>query len=589
MTDAIVIDQNDGFAQQIAAGGQTQFDYDFPLFDENHIKVLRTDAVTGDITVLVITTDYTVQDVGEQAGGTITLNPTTYPSGATVNDIYTMRLNVPEERTSDFQQAGDFFADVLNEELDLEIQMIQQLRRDLSRAARLPDDNTISEVFLPAPEDGLWPAWVGSSGQMQNVGSADTGATAATAFWLATLLTSTALSARTALGLGTISTQNANAVAIVGGMINSTAISNCTVDNSVIGATTPVAGSFTSLNGGQLAGFRNVLINGDFKIWQRATTYALTTSLSYGSADRWWALMSSTAAGIANRDNSVPTPSSSLQAFQYSLKVGRNSGSSNVNSIYMGQTVATANAISLAGKKATLSFYAKAGANYSSAAGALLIAMPTGTGTDEGSASGFGGGYTGYVNTGMTPSSVTLTTSWQRFSLTTTAALPTTIKELLCLFQYTPVGTAGADDNFYITGVQIESGPVATPFEFRPFSTELGLCERYYEKSFPYATAPAQNAGAAGADLWSQSVGAAASSSLGRVGFQETKRVAPTVTLYNPSAANAQARNLSVSADCSATAASNISDRGFHVGATSAGGSAAGNGNALNWQADAEL
>ena len=40
------------------------------------------------------------------------------------------------------------------------------------------------------------------------------------------------------------------------------------------------------------------------------------------------------------------------------------------------------------------------------------------------------------------------------------------------------VGTNGA--TFYITGVQLEKGSVATPFEFRPYGTELALCQRYY-------------------------------------------------------------------------------------------------------------
>ena len=39
------------------------------------------------------------------------------------------------------------------------------------------------------------------------------------------------------------------------------------------------------------------------------------------------------------------------------------------------------------------------------------------------------------------------------------------------------VGTNGA--TFYITGVQLEKGSVATPFEFRPYGTELQLCQRY--------------------------------------------------------------------------------------------------------------
>jgi hypothetical protein len=48
--------------------------------------------------------------------------------------------------------------------------------------------------------------------------------------------------------------------------------------------------------------------------------------------------------------------------------------------------------------------------------------------------------------------------------------------------QYTPTGTAGGFDYFDITGVQLEKGTVATPFEVRPFATELALCQRYYKR-----------------------------------------------------------------------------------------------------------
>ena len=42
------------------------------------------------------------------------------------------------------------------------------------------------------------------------------------------------------------------------------------------------------------------------------------------------------------------------------------------------------------------------------------------------------------------------------------------------------VGTSGA--TFYITGVQLEKGSTATSFDYRPYGTELGLCQRYFAK-----------------------------------------------------------------------------------------------------------
>ena len=45
------------------------------------------------------------------------------------------------------------------------------------------------------------------------------------------------------------------------------------------------------------------------------------------------------------------------------------------------------------------------------------------------------------------------------------------------------VGTNGA--TFYLSGVQLEKGSVATPFEFRSIGQELALCQRYYYKLFP--------------------------------------------------------------------------------------------------------
>lgn len=53
------------------------------------------------------------------------------------------------------------------------------------------------------------------------------------------------------------------------------------------------------------------------------------------------------------------------------------------------------------------------------------------------------------------------------------------------------VGTNGA--TFYITGVQLEVGSVATPFERRPYGTELQLCQRYYQMVVGTSGCPASS------------------------------------------------------------------------------------------------
>ena len=99
------------------------------------------------------------------------------------------------------------------------------------------------------------------------------------------------------------------------------------------------------------------------------------------------------------------------------------------------------------------------------------------------------------------------------------------------------VGTSGA--TFYITGVQLEKGSVATSFDYRPYGTELSLCQRYFNMTFSQGTAPASNTGQSGALLTVNGSGTGNSTGLiVTYQFPVEMRAGPSVvTTFNPSAA----------------------------------------------------
>jgi hypothetical protein len=90
-----------------------------------------------------------------------------------------------------------------------------------------------------------------------------------------------------------------------------------------------------------------------------------------------------------------------------------------------------------------------------------------------------------------------------------------------------------------ITGVQLEKGTVATPFEFRNYAQELALCQRYFEKSFDITQAIA--AGDSGNFVIAATSNTSSSTlQIGWVPFKVNKRTnTGTAKLYNPYSAGA--------------------------------------------------
>jgi hypothetical protein len=218
--------------------------------------------------------------------------------------------------------------------------------------------------------------------------------------------------------------------------------------------------------GSQAAG-KNAIINGAFDIWQRSTSAAIAAG-SYVAADRWYTFRS-----VAGSTFSRQT--ASLTGFQYSGRIARDSGNTSTANISCGQSIESVNSIPFAGQTIVFSFWAKAGANYSATSSILRVRLLSSTTTDQNIV--LNGGTT------VIDQNATLTTSWQRFSYS--ASVGSTVVTLGTIFSYDPVGTAGAADNFEVTGVQVELGSVATAFQTATgtIQGELAACQRYYYRN----------------------------------------------------------------------------------------------------------
>jgi hypothetical protein len=157
-------------------------------------------------------------------------------------------------------------------------------------------------------------------------------------------------------------------------------------------------------------------------------------------------------------------------------------------------------------------------------------------------------------------------------------------------------GVAATSDYMQITGVSVVPGTVPVPQELSPyvflsFPEELQRCQRYYEKSFNYTVAPAQNSSDFKGTFIIPATRAGASVNFSApLVFKVRKRANPTFTFYNPIAANAQAidtdgGNLATTG----TSANDLSEQGCGVQVTGNAGTSLGNRLFVHWAAEATL
>jgi len=242
-------------------------------------------------------------------------------------------------------------------------------------------------------------------------------------------------------------------------------------------------------------GTKNLIINGNMQIAQRGTSVTGITGSGYYTVDRWILPNNNIGTWTQSQDTDAPTG----QGFGNSLKMQCTSSASlsaattlELHQLFEGQNLqhlkkGTANAESL-----TLSFWVKTnktgtyaislidndntrhiGANYTvSSADTWEKIIIT-----------FVGDTTGVLDN---DNNVSLRAVWHlaNGSDTTSGTADTTWAALVTANRAVgqTVNLADSTSNYInITGVQLEVGDTATPFEYRMYSQELAMCQRYFQ------------------------------------------------------------------------------------------------------------
>ena len=264
---------------------------------------------------------------------------------------------------------------------------------------------------------------------------------------------------------------------------------------------------------------RNLIINGGFDVWQRSVSNSSVSANTYPAADRWKFWTSGAVTGSTRTEFPAGQTGVSNLDYYNSISIGANSASSDYSLFTQHiENVKVSNEQTF-----TVSFYAKASQSWTIALEPIQNFIT--------------GGTTRALGTAET---VTVGTSWSRHTVTfSTASISGKTLSAGHNFELAFWLTSGSDfssrsagignqtGTFDITGVQLEVGDTATPFEHRSYGQELALCQRYYFD-------------ASDANLFIDAYSNTTGYSSLYVVFPTTMRTSPTVFVANSGSSNAQ-------------------------------------------------
>jgi hypothetical protein len=359
---------------------------------------------------------------------------------------------------------------------------------------------------------------------------------------------------------------------------------------------------------------KNNIINGGFNFAQRQvagtlTTYSQTASRAY-AADRWFLSNENASLQFQQIDTITATETNYLHRYYGKYKKITNAGK-----FAIGQIISAENMAPLRGQRVRLTCWMKR---------TVAAAMSVRLGLVQGQAAGTQDSVPGYVSgapsgtfisawgaVGTDPTLGTnlarinpvtgsqdggtisgggltcvLGAAWVRYSVC--VDVPTDAENLI--FMVWTDGQPAANDELNIGQCMLTQGVEIPDWVAMPQVYELNRCYRFYQKTFPLNTAPAQSGGVSGALRGGVVIaGAVATSSIMQWRFPVPFRATPTLTFFNPSAANAFVRNVPAATDASVTAAANTTQECTDINCTGAAGWTVGQEIKVHATADAEL
>jgi phage gp37-like protein len=301
--------------------------------------------------------------------------------------------------------------------------------------------------------------------------------------------------------------------------------------------------------GEQALSNRNVIINGAMQVAQRGTSTASITASAYYTADRF----ATTNTTLGTWTQSVEADAPTGSGFRNSLKMLCTTADASpaaadglrIDQMFEGQNVQQFLKGTSSAKQFSVSFWVKSNvtgtyivwlfdedntrhvaASYSVSASATwekkTITFPadtTGAFNNDNARSLY---LSFWLGAGSNFTSGTLATTWASYTAANAAVGQTNL--------------AAATSNYWqITGVQLEAGAVATPFEFEQISDTLEKCQRYYETSYFFEGGIFPVTDQSSVSVFDAGNFFSSDSELGfTITWKTRKRTKPSIALYSP-------------------------------------------------------